>query len=106
MTAKCWLESIASIASIVTAIAAAWAYGRYLTVLRRKRVRLEQYLKSEKTKNTDRGQRTVLHLSAVLALTEADILQAAFDSRNIVRRIEKDDNGKADRLLLEYETRK
>lgn len=106
MAAKCWLESIASIASIVTAIAAAWAYGRYLSVLCRKRVRLEQYLKSEKIKNTDRGQRTVLHLSAVLGLTEADILQAAFDSKNIVRRIEKDDTGKADRLLLEYEPRK
>jgi hypothetical protein len=43
-----------------------------------------------------------MHLSAMLGMTEADILQAVFDSKKIVRRIQKDLDGKANRILLEY----
>ena len=81
------LEISANVASIATAIVALYAYGCYRCRLRRKRIRLEQYLKSEKEKKTDKGQRTVLHLSATLALTDSDILQAAFESKNIVPKV-------------------
>jgi hypothetical protein len=101
---KDYLGIAADIASIATAIVAVWAFGHYKYLLRRKRIDLEEYLKSEKGKGTDRGQRTLLHLSRALALSQADILQAAFDSENVEPRIETDLDGKAKRLLLEYKT--
>ncbi len=102
MAIKGCLEIAADIASIATAIVAVWAYGRYRCLLRRKRVDLEEYLKSEKDKKIDQEQRTLLHLSRALALSQSDILQAAFDSKKIEPRIETGSDGKAKRLLLEY----
>jgi hypothetical protein len=102
MAMKGCLGIAGDIASIATAIVAVWAYARYRYLLRRKRVDLEEYLKSEKDKGANQGQRTLLHLSRALALSQADILQAAFDSKNIEPRIETDSDGKAKRLLLEY----
>jgi hypothetical protein len=56
------------VATIVTAVAAEWAYSDYRCKARQKRLRLERYL-----------------VSAALALSEADILQTAFANKNTNR---------------------
>jgi hypothetical protein len=102
MTFFNWLEIGAQIAAIATALIAGWAYGRYLYERRQKRRRLENYLKKEKDAGKNRGQRTVLHLVAELGMTDAEIIDAAFRSRCIVRKVTPDMMGAASKLLLEY----
>ena len=96
------LEILANIAAILTAMIAVWAYGRFLWERRQKRIRLETHLRDEKN-SADQGQRTVLHLVAHLGMSEAEIVDAAFKSKVIRRLVSVDDQGRADRLLLEYE---
>lgn len=96
------LETFANIAAILTAIIAVWAYGRFLWERRQKRIRLETHLRGEKSR-ADNGQRTVLHLVAHLGMSEAEIVDAAFKSKVIRRLVSVDEQGRADRLLLEYE---
>jgi hypothetical protein len=98
-----WLEVCANIAAILTAIVAGLAWGAYRYDLYRKRKRLEAYLKAEKEKGTDKGQRTMLHLMVRLGLTEAEVMQASFRSKHLIRRIAADPkNDRAEALLLEY----
>jgi hypothetical protein len=98
-----WLQPVANLASILTAVVAALAYGRYLIDRRRKRQKLEAYLEAEKAAERDRGQRSILHLIARLGLTEAELLDASFRSKHIIRRIAANPvNRRAEDLLLEY----
>jgi len=97
------LEIAGQLAAIFTAIVAAFGYGLYRWERRARRRRLEMYLKEERLRGVDRGQRTLLHLVARVGLTEAELLQAAFDSRVIERRVGTDPETKrANALFLEY----
>lgn len=98
------LEILANIAAILTAMIATWAYGHFLWERRQKRVRLETYLRDEKNIRDDNGQRTVLHLVANLGMSEPEIIDAAFRSKVINRLVSVDKQGRADRLLLEYDS--
>ncbi len=98
------LGVFANIAAILTAVIAVWAYGRYLWERRQKRLRLEQYLRDEKAAGGNQGQRTLLHLVANLGMAESEIIDAAFRSKYVRRRVGVDDQGRADRLLLEYDS--
>jgi hypothetical protein len=102
MAVKDFLGIVGDIASIGTAIFAAWAYGMLKYNLHQRRVDLEKHLKSEKDTKTDHWQRTLLHLSKALKLSQSDIFEAALRSENIELRVEKDSHGKAKTLLLEY----
>lgn len=65
--------------------------------------RIEEYLKSEKENAGDKGQRTLLHLKKHTGMTEAQLLEASFRSKNIERKLSKDpDTGLADVLFLEW----
>lgn len=97
-----FLECGANIASITTAVIAGIAYGRYSLDKREKRLRLENYLKQEKVTRKDQGQRSVMHLVAELGMTETEIIDAAFKSQHIVRKVTADMIGAASKLLLEY----
>ena len=82
------LSVFADIAAIATAAVAGWAYFAYQRKLKRKQLRLEEYLKAERSRvlpnaTADMGQRSVAHLMARVAMTEADILEAAFSSGSI-----------------------
>ena len=55
MTWLQWLQAAASVASVVTAGIAAWAYGRYVWNRRQKRLRLENYLKDVKERGIGDG---------------------------------------------------
>ncbi|MDV4159308.1 hypothetical protein [Rhizobium brockwellii] len=96
------LEVIANLASILTALVAVWAFGHYQLTRWRHRRRLEEYLRGERGMGYDGGQRTVLHLVAQLGMSEAEIIDAAFRSKVIDRKVSKDEEGRADCLFLVY----
>lgn len=97
----------ADVAAVATAILALVAFAQFHLHRRARRKRLEEYLKTQKASPhkfspQDQGQRTLIHLSARLGMTEPEIMDAAFRSRRIVRRISPDLLGNASALLLEY----
>lgn len=96
------LTVLANVSAIATALVAAGTAGWFWWQARGKRVSLENYLAAEKARGVDKGQRTILHLVANLGLTEDEILQAAFRSKAITRRVDSGVDGKATILLLEY----
>lgn len=97
------LEIFAHIAAISTAVIAVWAWGWYQVDRYRKRKRLENYLREEKALGRDQGQRTLLNLVATLGMSETEIMDSAFRSSVVARRVSADDQGRAELLFLEYE---
>ena len=97
------LENIANLATIVTALFATWAYAAYRYRGFVNKQKLEAYLQSEKQSQKDNGRRTLLHLMAKLGLTEAEILQASFGSKKIIRKLASDsETNRATAILFEY----
>ena len=89
-------------AATLTSIVVVSAYFYYRYERRTKRLRLEDYLKAKKTEKSDKQQHTVKHLVARLSMTEHDVMDAAFRSKNIRCVIKSDSDGLADTLLFEY----
>ncbi|MCB1521768.1 MAG: hypothetical protein KDJ37_14500 [Hyphomicrobiaceae bacterium] len=97
-----WLDVIGNIAATATAIVASFGYLHYRYDQRRKRLKLESYLKTRK-QSEKTWQHSILHLTAKLSMSEAEILNASFASPNIRRLIAMDnETGLASQLLLEY----
>ena len=101
MTYKDCLDIAAAWASILTSAVALIAYAYYRYEKCEKEQRLESYLKAEKEKGKDKGQRTLTHLAANLGMSETEVLDCAFRSKHIDRTVEVKD-GKAVGLFLEY----
>jgi hypothetical protein len=97
------LTVAANWATILTAAIATAAYGRFLFGQWKRRSALETYLREEKLRRHDEGRRSIIHLMANLAMTEAEILAAAFQSKLITTVPGIDENGRASRLLFEYD---
>lgn len=98
-----WLATIANIAAILTALVAVGGYSAYRIDQYFKRRQLEIYLKSEKQKQLDHGQRSLLHLMAKLGMTTSELLQASFKSNHVDRKVSANDKtGRAEALLLEW----
>ena len=96
------LEVAANLASILTAAVAAIVAVLYWWDQYRKCIKLEDYLKAERSINPSGYQHTVLHLMAKVGLTEDEILRASFRSRHIRRRLrENRDTHLAEELLFE-----
>jgi len=91
------LGTAESLATILTAVIAVLAYGQYQIGRFRKRKRLENYLFSERGK-----PHTLLHLVSELGMTESEIIDAAFRSRDIVRLPRPDQYGLPGVLLLTH----
>jgi hypothetical protein len=99
------LEIVANWAAILTAAVATIAYGRFWWAQWVRRKALENYLREEKLRGHDQGRRSVIHLMADLAMTESQVLEAAFQSKRIASVSGTDDQGRAARLLFEYEAK-
>ena len=102
---KCYthlLEIAANWAAVLTALIAASFYGRHVLLRCLKRSRLEDYLKAEKAKGINKGQRTVLNIVAHLSVTESDVLDAAFRSKRVQCVTSSDKDGYVSKLLFEY----
>lgn len=100
---KITLEMAANISAILTPIVGVFLWWQYQWSFCRKRRRLKSYLKAEKDKAKDQGQRSLLHLMVKVGLTESEILQASFRSHHI-KRLETIDpkTHLAERILFEY----
>lgn len=96
------LDIAANWAAILTALVATWAYLHFVGAQWRRQRALEAHLREEKTSSRDNGRRTVMHLMAHLAMTEAEVLHAGFQSRKITVAPGVDDQGRAARLYFEY----
>jgi hypothetical protein len=95
------IELLANWAAILTAMLASSATVVYWYDRCKKQRRLEHYLFQEKSTGGDEGQRSLLHLSRNLLMTEDDILRAAFGSKKIEPRTRQNEQtGLAEHLLL------
>lgn len=98
------LSEMADLAQILTFLGALWAYFSYRCGARKKSRRLEKYLRDEKLKGIDQGQRSFLNIVRYVGLTEDEIIRASFRDQRIGRRVGKDPvTGLANVLLFEYE---
>ena len=98
------LEIAASLAEILTAVVAAWAYAYYRWDQSRKMRKLEDYLRAERDNNPNRQAQTILFLMANVGLTEDEILKASFKSKHIRRALHVNrDTSLADEILFEYQ---
>ena len=104
-----WLSISSNIAQIITGVAAAIVGGNYVYRRYRRRRALEAHLKDERNRhetsdNLQSGSRSVMHLMAHLAMTEEQILEAAFASRKVKRWTGQDpETGRANALFLQYD---
>ncbi|RYG86104.1 MAG: hypothetical protein EON59_10755 [Alphaproteobacteria bacterium] len=106
-----WLDGIswlfglgANLAAIITAVIAVWVWLWFRAQRVRRRRRLEQYLREVKLAGDGMGQRTVLHLIGNLRMTEAQVFEAAFDSKVVVTVPGQDHTGIANRIYFQYTT--
>jgi hypothetical protein len=97
------LEIAANWAAILTAILAAYAYGKYQFDRWQRVQKLEQHLRYQKLHRFDEGKRTILHLMANLSMTESEIVSAAFESKRVHSSVSVNDKGHADVILFEYD---
>jgi len=97
------LEILANVASVFTALVAVLAACYYALDRRRKREKLENYLRDAKRENPNRHTYTILHLMAQLGLTESEILNASFSSRRVSRKEHVNrDTMLTDQILFEH----
>jgi hypothetical protein len=102
---KEYLETGANIASILTAIVAAFFFCQFQLRARDRRIKLEQYLKQDKANARPNftGKRTVIHLMGKLKLTEDEVFHACFQSDHIACKTAVDpDTHRATEILFEY----
>lgn len=99
----------ANVPAMVTGIVAAIVGGRYLWLVRQRRMVLETYLAGERrideaSGESGAGVRSVLHLMGFVSMTEQEVLDAAFASKRI-RSFTHDDptTGRSDALLFQFE---
>jgi hypothetical protein len=102
-----WADFASILAFLVTGVAAVvgiFGYIRYQCDLRKKSKRLEDFLRAEKMKGEDRGQRSIIQIIKDVGLTKDEIIQVSFRNRKVVRRAVIDEKtGLAKELLFEYE---
>jgi glutamate/tyrosine decarboxylase-like PLP-dependent enzyme len=97
------LETLASVASILTAAVTVSVSAYYWFDHRKKQKKLEGYLKAEQKQIPARQTHTALDLMAKLGLTKAEILKASFTSQHIVRKEHVNDDTKlTEDILFEY----
>jgi hypothetical protein len=95
-------ETLAHISEIVTAIVAGGASSYFWIRRRSQRIRLESYLRAEKSRGPDEFRSTT-RLMAELGMTEYEILNASFASDRITRGVRVDSNtGFAAEVLFRY----
>lgn len=101
----------ADVAQITTGAIALIVGSRYLWLVRLRRLALERYLEAERrideaSGSEDRGSRSVMHLMGYVAMTESEVLDAAFTSRKIKSFTTNDPKtGRANALLFQFENR-
>lgn len=78
------LETVSDIATVLTALVAGGAWLQFQWERRQRRVRLERHLRD--VRDPLGSPATIPELMADLAMSEQDIMDAAFRSKRVVRR--------------------
>jgi hypothetical protein len=97
-----WASVLTFLVTFVGALVGVGGYLKYRCEIQRKGKRLEAYLRAEKRKGADKGQRSILRISSDVGLTGDEIIQASFRNPHIGRRIVEDEKGFAKLILFEY----
>jgi len=104
-----WWADLTAIATfvvtLVTALVGIYGYIHYRLGFHEKSRRLEHYLKKEKeedAKKGHKGQRTALHITEHVGLTENEIIQISFRNPRIERLGKTNDAGFTVSLLFAY----
>ncbi|WP_156940644.1 hypothetical protein [Mesorhizobium sp. LSJC285A00] len=101
-----WLSFACDIAQAATGIVAVVAGFRFLQDRRSRRTVIQRYLvgernDAEKPGGNGSGARSIIHLMGRCSMTEAQVLEAAFENSNIKTWVATDpDTGLADTLLF------
>ena len=98
-----WSAILTFVVTLIGAAVGVFGYGKYLWGLHTKSKRLEEYLKKEKAKQTDKGQRSIIQIMKEVGLTEDEIIQVSFRNPHVARRVKTDEDGLAKQLLFEYQ---
>src|ERR1700733_14978909 len=105
-----WLAVGANLAEVVTGVVAAAAGIRFFWLARRRRIRLERHLKQVLEYDAvhgGTGRRVPLRLSAELAMTVREVLEAAYVSKKIHRSLAYNpDTRRAAAIFLQYTAEK
>jgi hypothetical protein len=99
-----WAGFGANVAAVITAFVAVSVWLWFRGQKRKRRIRLEEYLLHVKEAGDDQGQRTIIHLMANLRMTEAQVFEAAFDSKKVITSPSQDHMGIAKRIFFQYTT--
>lgn len=94
------LESIGDVATILTAVVAGGAWLQFQWERRQRRIRLERHLRD--ARNPHGNPATTAELMAELAMSEQDIMDAAFRSKRI-RRCHRVEGASGRTVAVEFE---
>lgn len=94
------LDTVANLAAILTAMVAGGAWVQFQWERRQRRVRLDRYLRDDR--GGQNNPATIAELMAALAMSEGDVMDAAFRS-NSVRRCQRAEGASGRTVAVEFE---
>lgn len=100
-----WASVLTLVITLIGAVVGVGGYIRYLCGLHEKSKKLEEYLRNEKAKEEDQGQRSVIQIIRDVGLTEDEIIQVSFRNPRVGRRAKIGDDGLAKQLLFVYQNK-
>jgi hypothetical protein len=98
-----WSSILTFVVTFIGAAVGVFGYIRYLCGQHSKSKRLEEYLRAEKAKQVDQGQRSVIQIIRDVGLTEDEIIQVSFQNPHVGRRVKTGEDHLAKQLLFEYQ---
>jgi hypothetical protein len=98
-----WSSILTFVVTLIGAAVGVFGYLKYLRGLHTKSERLEEYLKKEKAKQIDQGQRSIIQIIRDVGLTEDEIIQVSFRNPHVARRAKIGEDHLAKQLLFEYQ---
>jgi Meiotically up-regulated gene 113 len=98
-----WSSILTFVVTCIGATVGVFGYIKYLCGCHWKSKRLEEYLRAEKTKQVDQGQRSIIQIIREVGLTEDEIIQVSFRNPHGGRRAKLGEDALAKQLLFEYQ---
>jgi hypothetical protein len=98
-----WSSILTFVVTCIGATVGVFGYIKYLCGRHWKSKRLEEYLRAEKAKQVDQGQRSIIQIIREVGLTEDEIIQESFRNPHVGRRAKLGEDALAKQLLFEYQ---
>ena len=98
-----WSSILTFVVTVIGAAVGIFGYIKYIWAKHTKSKRLEEYLRAEKAKHVDQGQRSIIQIIRDVGLTEDEIIQVSFRNPHVGRRAKIGEDGLAKQLLFEYQ---